>query len=45
LGTEVSLRQRLESLRADNRRRRDASASLKTELAIASGQERQARGA
>lgn len=39
--TESSLRQRLETLRAENQRLREENASLKTELAIAYGQQRQ----
>jgi Family of unknown function (DUF6262) len=42
--TEASLRQRLESLRAENQRLREENASLKAELAIAYGQQREARG-
>jgi Family of unknown function (DUF6262) len=42
--TEASLRQRLETLRAENQRLREANASLKTELAIAYGQQRHAHG-
>jgi hypothetical protein len=38
--TEASLRQRLEVLRAENQRLREENASLKTELAIAYGQQR-----
>ena len=38
--TEASLRQRLETLRAENQRLRDENAGLKTELAIAYGQQR-----
>jgi transposase-like protein len=43
--TEASLRQRLEMLRGENQRLREENASLKTELAIAYGQQRQAGGA
>jgi hypothetical protein len=43
--TEASLRQRVETLRADNQRLREENASLGAELAIAYGQQRQARGA
>jgi transposase-like protein len=38
--TEASLRQRVETLRAENQRLREENASLKTELAIAYGQQR-----
>jgi hypothetical protein len=38
--TEASLRQRLETLRAENQRLREENAGLKTELAIAYGQQR-----
>jgi hypothetical protein len=38
--TEASLRQRLEALRAENQRLREENTSLKTELAIAYGQQR-----
>jgi hypothetical protein len=38
--TEASLRQRLEALRAENQRLREENAHLKTELAIAYGQQR-----
>jgi hypothetical protein len=38
--TEASLRQRLETLRAENQRLREENADLKTELAIAYGQQR-----
>jgi Family of unknown function (DUF6262) len=38
--TEASLRQRLDTLRAENRRLREENASLRTELAIAYGQRR-----
>jgi hypothetical protein len=41
--TEASLRQRLESLPAENQRLREENASLKTELAIAYDQQRKAR--
>jgi len=41
--SEASLRQRLESLRAENQRLREENASLKGELAIAYGQQRDAR--
>jgi Family of unknown function (DUF6262) len=41
--SEASLRQRLASLHAENQRLRDENASLKAELAIAYGQQRQAR--
>ncbi len=40
--TEASLRQRLETLRAENQRLRQENADLKTELAIAYGQQRRA---
>jgi hypothetical protein len=40
--TEASLRQRLETLRAENQRLRMENSSLKTELAIACGQQRRA---
>ena len=43
--TEASLRQRVETLRDENQRLRDENANLKAELAIAYGQQRQARGA
>jgi Family of unknown function (DUF6262) len=43
--TEASLRQRLETLRAENHRLREENASLKAELAIAYGQQRQASDA
>src|SRR5215218_4977186 len=43
--TEASLRQRLETLRAENQRLREENAGLKAELAIAYGQQREARGA
>ena len=39
--TEASLRQRVETLRAENQRLREEITSLKTELAIAYGQQRQ----
>ncbi len=39
--SEASLRQRVESLRAENQRLREENADLKTELAIAYGQQRQ----
>lgn len=42
--TEASLRRRLETLRAENRRLREENANLKTELAIACGQQRDAQG-
>jgi Family of unknown function (DUF6262)/Basic region leucine zipper len=42
--TEASLRQRLETLRAENQRLRQENADLKTELAIAYGQQRRADG-
>jgi hypothetical protein len=38
--TEASLRQRLETLRAENQRLREENANLKTELAIAYGRRR-----
>lgn len=38
--TEASLRQRLETLRAENQRLREENASLKAELAVAYGQQR-----
>jgi len=38
--TEASLRQRLETLRAENQRLREENTHLKTELAIAYGQQR-----
>jgi len=38
--TDASLRQRLEALRAENQRLREENTSLKTELAIAYGQQR-----
>jgi hypothetical protein len=38
--SEASLRQRLDTLRAENQRLREKNASLKTELAIAYGQQR-----
>ena len=38
--TEASLRQRLDTLRAENQRLREENTSLKTELAIAYGQQR-----
>jgi len=38
--TEASLRQRLDTVRAENRRLREENASLRTELAIAYGQRR-----
>jgi hypothetical protein len=38
--TEASLRQRLETMRAENQRLREENASLKNELAIAYGQRR-----
>jgi hypothetical protein len=41
--TEASLRQRLETLRVENQRLREENASLKTELAIAYGQQRSAQ--
>jgi hypothetical protein len=41
--SEASLRQRLETLRAENQRLRAENHSLKAELAIAYGQQRQAR--
>jgi Family of unknown function (DUF6262) len=41
--TEASLRQRLESLRAENQRLREENTQLNTELAIAYGQQRDAR--
>lgn len=40
--TEASLRQRVDALRAEHQRLREENASLKTELAIADGQQRQA---
>jgi hypothetical protein len=40
--TEASLRQRLETLRAENQRLRQENADLKTELAIGYGQQRRA---
>jgi Family of unknown function (DUF6262) len=43
--TEGSLRQRLETLRAENQRLREENAGLKTELAIAYGHQRQASNA
>src|SRR4051794_33116193 len=43
--TQASLRQRLDTLRAENQRLRDENASLKAELALAYGQQRQARHA
>jgi hypothetical protein len=43
--TEASLRQRFETLRAENQRLREENSALKAELAIAYGQQRQARGA
>ena len=43
--TEASLRQRLETLRAENQRLREENAGLNAELAIAYGQQREARGA
>jgi hypothetical protein len=42
--SEASMRQRLETLRAENQRLREENASLKAELAIAYGQQREARG-
>jgi hypothetical protein len=42
--TEASLRQLLETLRAENQRLREENAALKAELAIAYGQQRQDRG-
>lgn len=42
--TEASLRQRLETLREENQRLRKENQGLKAELAIAYGQQRQARG-
>ena len=41
--TEASLRQRVETLRAENHRLCEEKASLKAELAIAHGQQRQER--
>ena len=41
--SEASLRQRLESVRAENQRLREDNAALKAELAIAYGQQRDAR--
>jgi len=38
--TEASLRQRIETLRAENQRLREENTNLKTELAIAYGQQR-----
>jgi len=43
--SEASLRQRLESVRAENQRLREENAGLKAELAIAYGQQRRARDA
>jgi hypothetical protein len=43
--SEASLRQRLESTRAENQRLRAENAALKAELAIAYGQQRDARHA
>jgi hypothetical protein len=43
--SEASLRQCLEILRAENQRLREENSVLKAELAIAYGQQRQARGA
>lgn len=43
--SEASLRQRLESVRAENQRLREENASLKAEIAIAYGHQRQARDA
>ncbi len=42
--TEASLHQPLETLRVENQRLREDNASLKAELALAYGQQRQARG-
>jgi len=41
--TDASLRQRLETVRAENQRLRQENASLKTELAIAYGHQRDVR--
>jgi cell division protein FtsB len=41
--SEASLRQRLETLRVENQRLREENASLKTELAIAYGQQHSAQ--
>jgi chaperonin cofactor prefoldin len=43
--TDASLRQRLETLRAENQRLREENASLKAELALAYGQQRNGRHA
>lgn len=43
--SEASLRQRLESVRAENQRLREENNALKAELAIAYGQQRDARHA
>jgi hypothetical protein len=40
--TEASLRQRLEMVRAENQRLREENTNLKTELALAYGQQRAA---
>src|SRR4051795_12257269 len=43
--SEASLRQRLESVRAENQRLREENTALKAELAIAYGEQRDARNA